>query len=280
MAKGFKDQDGKFHPIGQSGVSRKSRTRNVRYSNGVGSAQILEKENRDFANKIKERYNQFKANQLDSFNEEVAMRRKFRGRLITAYRQAVRQNIKSGKDLEKFIRQQVPDLPQERGINKFVTKVLKEFKKQEESLEKSKRGKSEEEKTKLETQFELSLKESETQFRIVQAQQDKKFREEAEKRDKDSQKKIDKLEKEAKEAEDANKQAQKDADEARKKEKEGASQEQQKKADEKAEESAKQAEKEQKDETTFADEVAEELKQDKQEAKTEDFSFGFPSEIV
>jgi len=281
LVRGFKDRDGKFHPIGQSGGVRKSRqTSKVRYSNGSGSAQILEKQNRDFANKIKDRYNQFKANQLENFNDEIAMRRKFRGRLIIAYRQAIRQKIKSGRDLEKFIRGKIPDLPQEKGINKFVTKVLREFKKQEESLEKDKRGKSKEEKEALDTLFEDSLKESEAQFRIVQTDQDTKFRDEVDKRDAKHKKEIEKLEQKAKDAEDSLRQRDKDKADADKKEKEGASQEEQKKADDKAQESEKQAEQEQKEETTFADEVADELKKDQQEAKTEDFSFGFPSEIV
>ncbi len=51
-------------------------------------------------------------------------------------------------------------------------------------------------------------------------------------------------------------------------------------AQKQAEESAKQAVIEAKQETTFASDVAEELKVEKQEIKNEDFSFGFPEEIV
>lgn len=274
MVKGFKDRNGKFHPINQGRVG-KTRYAKVRYSNGAGSAQVLEKENRDFANKIKERYNQFKANQEEKFQKDIDLRRKFQNKLITSFRQARAQNVREGRDLEKFVRQQIPDLPRDKGIEKFVKGVLRDFVKQEARLEKVKAGKSEEEKQKLQDAFEQSLKESELKFREAQTIQNTKFREESEKREKKQNTEIEKLEKKVKDKEDAERQATKDAENARK-----ASKENKPQAEAKAEASEKKAEQEQKEETTFADQVAEELQKDKQEAKTEDFSFGFPEEVI
>ena len=279
MVKGFKDRNGKFHPINQGRVG-KTRYAKVRYSNGAGSAQILEKENRDFANKIKQRYNQFKANQDEKFQKDIDLRRKFQNKLITAFRQARAQNVREGRDLEKFVRQQIPDLPRDKGIEKFVKGVLRDFVRQEARLEKVKVGKSEEEKQKLQDSFEQSLKQSEVKFREAQVDQNKKFRDESEKREKKQNAEIEKLEKKVKDKEDAERQAEKDADEVRKKVKQGASQPEQASAEAKADASEKKAEQQAKEETTFADQVAEELQKDKQEAKTEDFSFGFPEEVI
>ncbi len=258
LVKGFKDRDGKFHPINQGRVG-KTRYAKVRYSNGAGSAQILEKQNRDFANKIKERYNQFKANQEEKFQKDIELRRKFQNKLIVAFRQARAQNVKEGRDLEKFVRQQIPDLPRDKGIEKFVKGVLRDFVKQEARLEKVKSGKSEEEKQKLQDAFEQSIRESEVRFKDAQVDQNKKFREDTEKREKKQNAEIEKLEKKVKDKEDAERKAEKDADEARKKEQQGASQAEQASAEAKAETSEKKAEQEAKEETTFADQVAEEL---------------------
>jgi len=163
MVVGFK-RNNKFIPTGQKMVS-KSRKSRIRYANGAGMDQILEQSIKDFATKRKNAYNAYKANQEEKFNKEIALRRKFQSRLITAFRQAQRQNIKSGRDLEKFIRAQIPDLPKEKDTGKFVVRILRDFKKQEEQLEKSKRGKSPEEKTALEKSFNDSLIESEQVFK-------------------------------------------------------------------------------------------------------------------
>ena len=359
MAVGFK-RDGKFIPTGQKMVS-KSRKSRVRYANGAGMDQILEQSIRDFASKRKDAYNNYKANQEAKFDKEIALRRRFQSRLIKAWRLANAQNIKSGRDLEKFIRAQIPDLPKEKDTAKFVVNVLKDFKKQEEQLSKSKKGKTKEEQQALQKVFDDSLKDSETEFKKVQVEQDRVFRNEQNKIDGENEAKRKKARQEAdnaekaeqkaredeedakrkqKETEEAVEQARKDKEEADKKEKEAQvaeemakqeqaqaqkqdeesakreqmevqaqkdkeeaeealeeqkvaeriekesaeaeqrAQQEQAEAQKQAEESAKQAEIEAKQETTFANEVAEELKEEKQDIKTEDFSFGFPEEIV
>ncbi len=270
MVKGFKDDSGKFHPIGQRGVSKNSRKSRVRYSNGA--SLLLDQSIRDFARNRKEAYKTYKANQEEKFNRELEMRRRFQGKLIVAFRQARAQNVKQGRDLEKFIRQQIPDLPKEKGIEKFVQNVLRDFVKQEARLEKEKKGKSEVDKKALQDAFDDSLTRSKATFEKIQSEQDIEFAKEQKKQADKNQKNIQKLEKEAKQADDARKQLEKDVKEAQEK--------QTKEATEKAEQSAKKVDKEEKDEATFANEVAQELKEDKQELKTEDFSFGFPEEIV
>ncbi len=359
MAIGFK-RDGKFIPTGQKMVSKSRRSR-VRYANGAGMDQILEQSIRDFASKRKEAYNNYRANQEAKFDKEIALRRKFQSRLIRAWRLANAQNIKSGRNLEKFIRAQIPELPKEKGIDKFVVNVLKDFKKQEEQLAKAKKGKGKEEQQALQKTFDKSLEDSETEFIKQQTEQDRLFRNEQNKIDGENEAKRKQARKEAedaqtaeqkktedeinakrkqKEAEVAEEIAKKDKEEADKKEKEtqeaeakaqqeqaeaqkqeeesakreqmeaqaqrdkeeaeeaqeqqkvaeriekesaeaeAKAQQEQAEAQKQAEQSAKQAEIEAKQETTFASEVAEELKQDKQDIKTEDFSFGFPEEIV
>ena len=241
MVSGFKDSSGKFHPISQQkGVSRKSRSR-VRYSNGAGSAQEIDAEVRNFGTKIRDRYNKYKLEQEEDFKRATAIRRKYGGKLITAYRLAQKQQIKDGRDLEKFIRRQIPDLPKDKSTNRFVVDLLRDFKKSLKQLEKKKRGKSEDEVKALQKDFEESLVETETLFHNQQLDQEKEFKKEEDKRDGEFKQKIKKQNEEAKQAREAE-------DEKIKKEKEAEKAEQEKKkaeADAKqAEESAKKAEQE------------------------------------
>ena len=270
-------KDDKFHPITQyGGVSKNNR---VRYSNNIGSQQLLQESVKLFARKTKEKYNEYKAKQDAKFEKDLEMRRKFEGRLISAYMLARKQQISSPRDLEKFIRQQIPDLPKGKETDEFVVRTLRDFKNRIENLEKSQKGKPKEEQKALEDEFKDSIRESQASFKKIQAEQDKKFVDDQKKYREEINKKLEKLEKEAQEKEDAVKQMKKDFEELQKKKKEGASKEEQQNAQHKADESAKKAEKESKDETTFASDVAEELKKD--EAKIEfDFSESFPSGIV
>ncbi len=270
MAVGFK-RDGKFIPTGQKMVSKTRKSR-IRYANGAGMEQILEQSIKDFATKRKNAYNDYKANQEAKFEKEIALRRKFQSKLIKAYRFAKAQNVQSGRDLEKFIRAQIPDLPKEKNTAKFVVRVLRDFNEQEKRLEKAKKGKSEEEQTALQKAFEDSLRDSAIAFQEQQNDQDKKFNAEQKKIDDKNEKNRQKLEKENKEKADAIKKQKEAQEEARKK--------QTKEAEEKVEQAEKEVKKESQDVTTFAEDVTEELKKDKEEIKTEDFSFGFPEEIV
>ncbi len=279
MAVGFK-RNNKFIPTGQKMLSptRKSRTR---YANGAGMDQILEQAIRDFASKRKQAYNNYKANQDAKFERELTLRRKFQGKLITAYRQANAQKIRSGRELEKFIRAEIPDLPKDKETAKFVVNVLRDFNKQEEQLEKAKKGKGKEEQLALQKTFDESLTKSELSFKTAQSKRDTEFANQQAKMNKEKEKEIDKLRKEAREADEARKEAEKKAKESAKTQKDpNATQEEKTEAKQEAKQAEQTAQKEEKDETTFADDVAEELKKDTQEVKTEDFSFGFPEEIL
>jgi len=218
MAVGFK-RDGKFIPTGQKMVSKSRRSR-VRYANGAGMDQILEQSIRDFASKRKDAYNNYRANQEAKFDKEVALRRKFQSRLIKAWRLANAQNIKSGRNLEKFIRAQIPELPKEKGIDKFVVNVLRDFKKQEEQLAKSKKGKGKEEQQALQKVFDDSLKDSETEFIKQQTEQDRLFRNEQNKIDGENEAKRKKARQEAEDAQKAEQKKTEDEINAKRKEKE------------------------------------------------------------
>jgi len=280
LVSGFKDKDGKFHPIGKSGVRKSRQSAKIRYANDSSLSSMLGQSVKDFAKFNRDKYNTFKTEQDKKFDEELVLRRKFRVSLIKSFRLARAQEITRPKELEKFIRQQIPDLPKGKATNRFVEKVLKEFIKEEKRFKNKLSGKSAEEKEMLETQFEHALDESESQFRVIQAKQDKKFRDDADRREKEYKDKITKLNKEAKDVEDANRQRDKDRADADRKEKAGAPKEEQERAEKKADASEHKAEQEEKQETTFAHDVEQELKKDTAEVKTEDFDFGFPSEIV
>lgn len=278
MVSGFKDEKGRFHPIQK--YKRSSRRPRVRYSNDSASTEKLNQEVKNFSTKIRDRYNQYKANQLEEFNREIALRRKFQGRLITAYRQARAQQIKDPRKMEKFIRQQIPDLPHDKSINKFVVSVIKDFQQSEKELEKQKKGKSEDEKKALQDDFDNSLKESEAIFKNIQGDQDEKFAKETKKQEEAFKKKIEKLEKQAKEQEEKARQAEKDAEEARRTAQSDASQEEKKEATMDAQESREEAKEEAQQTQDFAQDVFEELKKEEQKINSADFNFGFPQEII
>lgn len=301
MVTGFKDSSGKFHPINQQkGVSRKSR---VRYSNGAGSAQEIDAEVRNFGTKIRDRYNKFKAEQQEEFKRETAIRRKYGGKLITAYRLAQKQQVKDGRDLEKFIRRQIPDLPKDKSTNRFVVNLLREFKKSVKNLEKKKKGKSEDEIKALQSDFEDSLVETQALFDNQQKDQEAQFERDEVKRKSDLKKKIEKQNKEAKEAREAEdervkkeREAEQAKEDAKKAEQEAkqASEDEKKRAEadakqaeenaKRAEQEAKQAEqeaqKEEKQAENFSTKVFDELKMEEDKLSQPDFDFGFPEEIV
>jgi len=280
LVKGFKDRDGKFHPIGQSGVRRNRQITKIRYSNDAGLSQILGQSVKDFAKLNRDRYSVWKTEQEEKFQEDLVLRRKFRVPLIRAFRLARAQEIRKPKELEKFIRQNIPDLPKGRKTNKFVEKVLKEFIKEETRFKSRISGKSEEEKKKLETAFEEALTESEAVFNKIQGQRDQAFAKQEKQDTEKFQKKIDKLNDEAKKHHESEDQLKKDNDALKKRFEQDASKDVINDAKEKAQESAQEEKKEQKDETNFASDVFDELAKDQQKSESMDFEFGFPSEIV
>lgn len=280
MVKGFKDKDGKFHPIGQSGVRKIRQISKVRYSNDTGLSQILGQSVKDFAKLNRDRYNTWKSEQDDKFQEELVLRRKFRVPLIRAFRLARAQEIRKPKELEKFIRQTIPDLPSGKKTNRFVEKVLKEFIKEEARFKSRISGKSEEEKKKLEIAFEEALTESEKVFNNVQSQRDEAFAKQEKQDTQKFQKRIEKLDAEAKKHNEAEEQLRKDNEALKKRFEQDASKADINQAKEKAQESAQEEKKEQKDETNFASDVFDELARDQQKSESMDFEFGFPSEIV
>jgi len=276
LVSGYKDRDGKFHPIQQ--YRRKSSR--VRYANDSGLSQLAGQAVKDFAILNRDRYNSWKVDQDKKFQEELVLRRKFRVPLIRAFRLARAQEITKPKELEKFIRQNIPDLPKGKKTNRFVEKVLKEFIKEERRFKEKLEGKPEEEKKKLEDSFEMALTESEKVFNKIVAERDDKFAL-MEKKDKEKWvKKIEKLEKETKQARDSEKEHQKDADALRQRLEKGESQSIIKTAIQTEQKSENKEEKEQKDETSFASQVFEELAEAQQAPETTDFEFGFPSEII
>lgn len=279
MVTGFK-RDGVFHPITQyRGVSRNSR---VRYANGIGSSQQLNEEAKSFAKKIKQRYEQHKAQQQDDFNRELSLRRKYESRLISAYRLAKRQQINDPKKLERFIRSQIPDLPNDKTMNKFVVNVLRDFKKSEEELARKKKGKSEAEQKALEEDFTASLKASDLIFQKLQKDQETKFAEDQKAFNEKIAKQNEKLKKEVEQAEEARKNAVKKAEDARKTaQNPNATEEEKKKTQEEAGKAEQSAKKEEKESVNFAQDVYDELRKEAEKVSKEtEVEVGFPEGII
>ena len=278
MVTGFKDDKNKFHPITQyAGGKRKSQS--YRYANDSGLSTMLEQSVKDFARNRKNQFQRYREEQNRKFQEEIDMRRRFSGRLIQSFRLAQKQGITNPKQLEKFIRGQIPDLPHGRSTNKFVEKVLKEFVKQEKQFEKNISGKSEAEQKLLRQAFDQSIVDSEKRFEQIQKDLDKKFDEQRKKEEQEFKKKQEKLKKEEQDRVKAQKEAKQAEEELKKKKQSDASQEEIAKAEQKVEQTEKIAEKEAKQEQDFAMEVLEELEKEKQKMSQE-FEVGFPTEII
>jgi hypothetical protein len=280
LVRGFKDKDGKFHPIGQSGVRKSRQVAKVRYANDAGLSQVLGQSVKDFAKLNRDRYNIWKKDQGDKFDEELRLRRKFRVPLIRAFRLARDQEITKPKELEKFIRQNIPDLPKGKKTNRFVEKVLKEFVKEEKRFKSRIAGKSEEEQKKLETSFERALTESEAVFNKIEKERDQKFEQQEKQDTLKWQNRINKINVEANKHKESEEQLRKDNEALRKRMEQEASKADVNDAKEKVNESAKEEKQEQRNETNFASDVFDELAKDQEKSESMDFEFGFPSEIV
>lgn len=278
MARGFKDTEGKFHPITQYAGGKK-KNQSHRYANDSGLSSMLERSVKDFATKRKNQFKEFKETQNQKFQEEIDMRRRFSGKLIIAFRLAQKQGIKNPKQLEKFIRAQIPDLPEGRDTNRFVEKVLREFVKQERDFSKKIKGKSEAEQKLLKQAFDQSIIDSENRFAEIQKDLDKKFEEQAKKDAKEFEEKQKKLKKEENDRIQAEKKERQAKEELEKKKQSGASESEIKQAEQKVEQTEKIADVEAKEEKDFAMDVLEELEKEKNQMNNE-FEVGFPSEII
>lgn len=273
MVTGFK-KDGVFHPITKGrGVSKNSR---VRYANDTGSSQEINQGVKAFARKVKQRHDQFKANQKENFNRELETRRKFEGKLIEAFRQGRAQGVNNSRKMEKFIRQAIPDLPDDKQTNKFVVRVLKDFIDREKELERRKKGKSDIDKEELQEEFEKSLKDSRALFETLQAKQDTEFAKETAKIIKEKEKESKKFEQERDDAIKKQKEAEEKARNTAKDP--NATTEEKNKAEQQAQQTEKEAEKTEEKQQDFAQEVLDELQKVETSVQSEDV--GFPSEII
>ena len=280
MGKGFKDRDGKFHPISnyvrQSSSGHRDNQRMIR---GANTAQILGKAISDFAEKRRENFARQKEIQRDMFQKELEHRRRFEKGIINSYLLARKQHITDPQQLKKFIYSKNPDLEDDKDTLRFVQSIVNDFKKQLTHFEESIAGKKEAVQKQLREEFEKSLKESEVYYDEVAKEQkaklDKDLKAELEKSEgllKKEKEKREKLEQAMKEREEKEK-------EYKKAQQESKSEEEVKQKKEQFEQAEKKAETAQSEEAKIEKDILEELKDIETESK-EPVEYGFPEGII
>ena len=168
MGKGFKDEKGKFHPIGNY-VSHTTHSGNsTRMIRGADTAQIFKKAINDYATKRKENFARQKEMQRTEFQNELEQRRLYATKIKRSYRKAKEQHITNPQALKKFIFSAIPDLSDDKDTLRFVQSIVNEYIEQEKHFKQSTAGKKADEIKKLETEFEASIKESDEVFKEFQ----------------------------------------------------------------------------------------------------------------
>ena len=160
MARGFKDSDGKFRPFGIG--SRSSRSNPKLHDNslqvGVDGSQIAKligKQAKDFANKKTEEALQRISDTKERQARELQIRRDFEKRLISSFKRSRLLQIKDPVLLKNQILIDVPEVKDTKENIKFIENILNGFIKREKQKDKAiKKAKTQEEKDRIEAQFD------------------------------------------------------------------------------------------------------------------------------
>lgn len=158
MARGFKDESGKFHP-----TERKiAQTANPRLHDnslqvGIQGSQIssfLKKQAKDFAKRKTKQAEERILGAKDRHNRELEIRRDYEKRLISSFKRARKLQIKNPVLLKNQIFIDVPELKDTPENVRFVEKILNDFIKREKSKDKAiKKAKTDEQKIAIEDAF-------------------------------------------------------------------------------------------------------------------------------
>jgi len=279
MGSGYKDEKGKFHPIGNYVRQSSSGHRDQRMIRGASTAQIFGRAISDFAQKRKENFARQKEIQRKEFQEELDHRRRFQKGIINSYLLARKQHVTDPQQLKKFIYSKNPDLEDDKDTLRFVQSIVNDFKKQLAHFEESIAGKKEEVQKALRKEFEESLKESEVYYDEIAKKQKAEL-------DKDLQKELDKSnillkkEKEKREkVEQAIKEKEEREEQLKKAEEEKRSSEEIQKKIEQVQQAEKKVETAQSEEAEIEKDILEELKDIEKESK-EPVEIGFPEGII
>lgn len=279
MVKGFKDSDGKFHPIGNYVKQSSARMSHDRMLRGSDTAQILGRAVADFARKRKENYEIQKKRQSEMFHQELELRRKFSPEIVRAYRQAKKMQITDPQKLKKYIYSKVPELRDDKDTLRFVQSIVNEYIEQERELKRKISGASEAEAKRLQSEFDDAINESKTDFEHYQKEQEKKVKDDITSKLKESEELLkkeksarEKAEKELKEKIELEKKL-KDAEQEKQDE------EQLNKLRQELNKAKAEAESAMKVQENIERDIVEEIKDIKQESK-EEAEVGFPEGII
>ncbi len=164
MARGFKDETGKFHPterrIAHSSANPRLHDNSLQV--GIQGSQItsfLKKQAKDFAKKKTLQAIERIEGAKDRQARELEIRRDFEKRLISSFKRARKLQIKNPVLLKNQIFIDVPELKDSPENIKFVEKILNDFIKREKTKDKAiNNAKSDEQKIAIEDAFSSAEK--------------------------------------------------------------------------------------------------------------------------
>lgn len=158
MARGFKDETGKFHPTERSiAQTANPRLHDKTLQVGIQGSQIatfLKKQAKDFAVKKSKQAEERILGAKDRHDRELEIRRDFEKRLISSFKRARKLQIKNPVLLKNQLFIDVPELKDTPENVRFVEKILNDFIKREKSKDKAiKKAKTDEQKIAIEESF-------------------------------------------------------------------------------------------------------------------------------
>jgi len=178
LAKGFKDDQNRFHPISGSRLAKTRASPTLHDKTlqvGIQGSQIaktIAKQAKDFAIKNTEKQLQRLVDTKERNERELQVRRDYEKRLISSFKRARKLQIKDPVLLKNQLLIDVPEIKDNDENLRFVERILNDFIKREKTKDKLvKKAKSPEEKDRIETAFDQAelLEEADVKKQLVKA---------------------------------------------------------------------------------------------------------------
>lgn len=182
MARGFKDESGKFHPTDRTiaGTRANPRLHDKTLQVGIQGSQIaklIKKQASEFAIKRTKEAIERIEGAKDRQSRELEIRRDFEKRLVSSFKRARKLQIKNPVLLKNQIFIDVPELKDTPENVRFVEKILNDFIKREKSKDKAiKKAKTDDQKIAIEEAFNSAEKLEEEDVKKILAKGETKLK--------------------------------------------------------------------------------------------------------
>lgn len=138
MVKGFKDEQGRFHPIGDSRQNsfRPKSINYIKYKNGSSVSKQILKQATDFAQKKALQFKKWEAEQEVKKLEQLEKRKRLQSRIILSFKKNRALGITKPKPLKNAILVDIPELSDNKEDINFIQEIVNEFLKRERDVSK------------------------------------------------------------------------------------------------------------------------------------------------